>query len=117
MPINSPKVVHAIIPNMDCSWSRDAIQHAMNIGTAIKVATITPLSPKPLNAANGRATKVVPSSSLLIENRILGIDLSTSTNDCHNPVAEFDVDVSNDAIGVLGSWLGYVTGSGSGRPD
>ncbi len=29
-----------------------------------------------------------------------------SGNDCHNPVAEFDVDVSNDAIGDLGSWLG-----------
>jgi hypothetical protein len=27
-------------------------------------------------------------------------------NGGHNPVAEFDVDVSNDAIGDLGSWLG-----------
>ncbi len=31
---------------------------------------------------------------------------SDSGNDCHNPVAEFDVDVSNDAISDLGSWLG-----------
>jgi hypothetical protein len=31
---------------------------------------------------------------------------SLARNDCHNPVAEFDVDVSGDAIGDLGSWLG-----------
>ena len=27
-------------------------------------------------------------------------------NDCHNPVAEVDIDSTKRAIGDLGSWLG-----------
>ncbi len=51
------------------------MQHAMNIGTAINVETMIPFGSNPPKAANGNATNTVPSSSLLIENLVVGIEL------------------------------------------
>lgn len=52
----------------------------MNIGTAINVETMIPFGSNPPKAANGNATNTVPSSSLLMENLVVGIELHRLTN-------------------------------------